>query len=75
MYEDKIRKYKISSEDLREAEVIILDGIVYKDRHHSTENYGGMFSTMNDGDIDKKNIKMFVGCETQDGHLRFYKNY
>lgn len=44
MFEGKIRKYKISSSDLRNADVIILDGIVYKDRYHSINGYGGSFS-------------------------------
>lgn len=73
--QEKIKKYKVSSEDLRTAEVIILDGVIYKDRHHCTEKYGGLVSLMSKGDIDKRTMNIYVGCETQDGCLRYYKNY
>lgn len=64
-----VKKYKLTSSDLMEADLIILSGLIIKDRE-TPINLGGNFS------INKYNYKnIIIGCETTDGKIRIYRSF
>lgn len=65
-----IKKYKISSKDGAEAGVIILDGIVLKDRYNPLQGEGEY--SLN---FEGQTKKIIIGCQTEYGDLRVYKNF
>lgn len=65
------KKYKISSKDGAEAGVIILDGIVLKDRYNPLQGEGE-YSLIN---LEGQTKKIIIGCQTEYGDLRVYRNF
>ena len=64
------KKYKISSKDGAEAGVIILDGIVLKDRYNPLQGEGEY--SLN---LEGQTTKVIIGCQTEYGDLRVYRNF
>ena len=72
------KKYGLTTREGHElcidADVIILVGIVYKDRvnqYRSTDEYNNIF----DFEDEDRKLKLIIGCETQYGKQRLFKNF
>lgn len=65
------KKYNLSSKDVAMAEVIILDGIVLKDRHNPSHIQGQCSLIYSQGQTKK----IIIGCQTEYGDLRVYRNF
>lgn len=70
--QELISKYGLTSKDLINANVIILDGLLVKDRGLPLTNIEGDVDLT---DLNNKTRSIIVGCRTVDDKLRVYRNY
>ena len=67
--QELIRKYGLTSKDLLESSLIILDGLLIKDRELPITKLEGSF------DITDLNRNIIIGCITVDDKIRVYRNF
>ena len=70
--QELIEKYGLTSKDLMESSLIILDGILIKDREHPITDLEGSFDMT---DLDRKTRNVIIGCKTADYKIRVYRNF
>ena len=70
--QELIRKYGLTSKDLLESSLIILDGLLIKDREYPIDKLEGEFNLT---DLNSNTRSIIVGCRTADDKLRVYRNY
>jgi len=70
--EQEIRKYGLTSKDLGEASLIILDGLLIKDREYPITGLEGSFDIT---DLNNKTRNIIIGCRTVDDKIRVYRNF
>lgn len=70
--QELIREYGLTSKDLMESSLIILDGLLIKDREHPIDKLEGEFDLT---DLNNNTRNIIVGCRTVDDKLRVYRNY
>ena len=70
--QELIRKYGLTSRDLMESNLIILDGLLIKDRENPIDKLEGQFDLT---DLNNKTRNIIIGCRTVDDKLRVYRNY
>lgn len=70
--QELIRKYGLTSKDLLESSLIILDGLLIKDREYPIDKLEGEFDLTN---LNGNTRSIIVGCRTVDDKLRVYRNY
>ena len=70
--QELIIRYGLTSKDLMYANVIILDGLLIKDREYPiTELEGSLDLT----DLNNKTRNIIIGCKTIDDKIRVYRNF
>ena len=67
-----IREYGLTSKDLMDACVIILDGLLIKDRELPITELSGSFDLT---DLNNKTRNIIIGCRTVDDKTRIYRNF
>ena len=70
--QELIIKYELTSKDLMYASVIILDGLLIKDREHPITEFEGSFDLT---DLNNKTRNIIIGCRTVDDKIRVYRNF
>ena len=70
--QELIRKYGLTSKDLLESSLIILDGILIKDREYPLTELEGSFDIT---DLNNKTRNIIIGCKTVDDKIRVYRNF
>jgi len=70
--QELIRKYGLTSKDLMESSLIILDGLLIKDREYPRTKLEGSFDIT---DLNNKTRNIVIGCTTVDDKIRVYRNF
>ena len=70
--QDLIRKYGLTARDLMESSLIILDGLLIKDREYPITELEGSFDIT---DLNNKKRNIVIGCRTVDDKIRVYRNF
>ena len=70
--QELIRKYGLTSKDLMDACVIILDGLLVKDREYPLTDIKGDVDIT---DLNNKTRNIIIGCRTVDDKIRVYRNF
>ena len=70
--QDLIRKYGLTARDLMESSLIILDGLLIKDREYPITELEGSFDIT---DLNNKTRNIVIGCRTVDDKIRVYRNF
>ena len=70
--QELIRKYGLTARDLMESSLIILDGLLIKDREYPTTELEGSFDIT---DLNNKTRNIVIGCRTVDDKIRVYRNF
>ena len=70
--QELIRKYGLTSNDLMESSLIILDGLLIKDREYPITGLEGSFDIT---DLNNKTRTIIIGCTTVDDKIRVYRNF
>ena len=70
--QELIRKYGLTSRDLMESSLIILDGLLIKDREYPITELEGSFDIT---DLNNKTRNIVIGCRTVDDKIRVYRNF
>ena len=70
--QELIRKYRLTAKDLIHSEVIILDGLLIKDREHSITELEGNFDLTG---LCSNTRNIIIGCRTIDDKIRVYRNF
>lgn len=70
--QELIRKYGLTSKDLMESNLIILDGLLVKDRELPLTDIEGDVDLT---DLNNKTRNIIIGCRTVDDKIRVYRNF
>jgi len=70
--QELIRKYGLTSKDLLESSLIILDGLLIKDRELPLTDIEGDVDLT---DLNNKTRNIIIGCRTVDDKIRVYRNF
>ena len=70
--QELIRKYGLTSKDLMESSLIILDGLLIKDREYPLTDIEGDVDLT---DLNNKTRNIVIGCTTVDDKIRVYRNF
>ena len=70
--QELIRKYGLTSKDLMESSLIILDGLLIKDREYPLTDIEGDIDLT---DLNNKTRNIIIGCRTVDDKIRVYRNF
>lgn len=70
--QELIEKYELTFKDLMESSLIILDGILIKDKEHPITDLEGSFDIT---DLNRKTENIVIGCKTVDDKIRVYRNF
>jgi len=70
--QELIRKYGLTSNDLMESSLIILDGLLIKDRELPLTDIEGDVDLT---DLNNKTRNIIIGCRTVDDKIRVYRNF
>ena len=70
--QELIKHYKLTTDDLIYADLIVLDGLVIKDSLHPINDMDGDFSLTA---LSGKQRNIVIGCSTTDNKLRVYRNF
>jgi len=67
--QELVKKFGLTTNDLLEASLVILDGLLIKDRELPITKLEGSF------DLTDLNRNIIIGCTTVDDKIRVYRNF
>ena len=70
--QELVKKFGLTTNDLGEASLIILDGLLIKDREYPITGLEGSFDIT---DLNNKTRPIIIGCTTVDDKIRVYRNF